>query len=70
MNIVSLTSSRKSVSVRSEVIEPGKVYDLILKPDSTADSMLGMVRIMTDCEIEKHRTQLTYFSVKRAGDDE
>jgi len=69
VNIVSVTSSRESVSVRSEVIEPGKVFDVILKPESTDDTLLGMVRIVTDCEIEKHRTQLAYFSVKRAEEE-
>jgi uncharacterized membrane protein YozB (DUF420 family) len=70
INIVSATSSKDSVAVRVEEIEQGKVYDLVLQPGSTAQSTLGMVRIVTDCEIEKHRTQLAYFSVKQSGQDE
>lgn len=70
VNIVSVTSSKDSVSVRLEEVEPGKAYDLVLQPESTARSTLGMVRIVTDCEIEKHRTQLAYFSVKPSGQDE
>ena len=70
VNIISATSSRPSVSVRVNAIEPGKVYELILKPESTDDTMLGMIRIVTDCEIEKHKTQLTYFSVQQVGNKE
>ncbi len=64
VHIVSATSSKDSMSVRTEEIERGKTYDLVLQPESTARSGLGMVRIVTDCEIEKHRTQLTYYSVR------
>ena len=70
VNIISATSSRPSVSVCVNAIEPGKVYELILKPESTDDTMLGMIRIVTDCEIEKHKTQLTYFSVQQVGNKE
>ena len=70
VNIISVTSSRESVSVRKQVIESGKAYDLILKPESTVDTLLGMVRIVTDCEIEKHQIQLAYFSVKQAEQEE
>lgn len=70
VNIISVTSSKDSVAVRLEEIEAGKAYDLVLQPGSTAQSTLGMVRIVTDCKIKKHRTQLAYFSVKQSGQDE
>ncbi len=70
VNIVSVTTRSEKASVHLEIVEPGKVYDLLVKPVSTEDTLLGMIRIVTDCEIEKHRNQLAYFSVKRAGDEE
>ncbi len=70
VNIVSVTSSRESVSVKLRVIDPGKSYELILKPQSTDDTLLGMIRIVTDCEIGKHKTQLSYYSVQQVGQEE
>ncbi len=66
VDIVSVTSSKGSVSVTKKVIEEGREYELLLKPKSTANTTLGMIRIVTDSKVEKHRTQLAYFSVKRA----
>lgn len=66
VNLLSAKSSREAVSVRIDTVESGRAYDLILKPESTEETMLGMLRIETDCEIEKHKTQLAYFSVKQA----
>lgn len=64
INIVSVTSSKGSVSVDKKVIKEGREYELILKPKSTASTTLGMIRIVTDSKIAKHRTQLVYFTVK------
>ncbi|MCF6312858.1 MAG: DUF1573 domain-containing protein [Verrucomicrobiales bacterium] len=64
VNIVSVTSSKGSVSVIKKVIKPGKEYALVVKPESTANATLGMIRIVTDSKITKHRIQLVYFSVK------
>ncbi|MCF6313753.1 MAG: DUF420 domain-containing protein [Verrucomicrobiales bacterium] len=66
VKLVSVSTQSEKATVRLEVIEPGKVYDLVVKPESTEAGLLGMIRIVTDCEIEKHRNQMAYFSVKRA----
>ncbi|MCF6311992.1 MAG: DUF1573 domain-containing protein [Verrucomicrobiales bacterium] len=64
VNIVSMTSSKGTVSVDKKVIKEGRESELILKPKSTASTTLGMIRIITDSKIAKHRTQLVYFTVK------
>lgn len=64
VNIISVTSSKGSVKVIKKVIEAGKVYELLLKPESTANTTLGMIRVVTDSKIKKHQNQLVYFSVR------
>ncbi|MFK5921563.1 MAG: DUF420 domain-containing protein [Verrucomicrobiota bacterium] len=65
VKITSLSTKSEKAEVRLDVIEAGKAYDLVVKPVSTEDILLGMIRIETDCEIKKHRNQMAYFSVKR-----
>lgn len=66
VKIVSLNSRSEKATVSLEVVESGKFYNLVVKPDSTEAPLLGMIGVVTDCEIEKHRKQMAYFSVKRA----
>lgn len=62
---VSGTSDRISHEVKT--IVEGKEYELVLTPDNTEKPGLGIIRIETDCSIEKHRTQQV-FGLIRKGD--
>lgn len=64
IRILEAVSSRESVTCELKTIEEGREYRLILTPKSTADILLGLVRIKTDCEIEEQQQQLLFFVVQ------
>lgn len=64
VRVLSAESKRKEVHCELVVIEEGRAYDLLLTPDSTHESLLGIVRLETDCEIESYARPLAYFSIQ------
>ncbi len=64
IHILSAESKRKEVTCEVETIEEGRSYNLKLTPDSTASSLLGIVRIETDCELESYARPLAYFTIQ------
>lgn len=64
IRILNAESKRKEVACEVEVVEEGRAYNLHLTPESTEQSLLGIVRIETDCELENYANPLAYFSVK------
>jgi hypothetical protein len=67
IRVLQVTCSRAEFGCEVETIEEGKQYRLTLTPETTAKPVLGVLRIETDCEIEKHRRQMAFFSVKRGA---
>lgn len=67
IKIREVRSSRDTMKVELKTLEEGKRYELHLKPDSTKDPQLGMLTIMTDCEIPKHEKKLAFFTIERAA---
>ncbi len=65
IHIKKVSASREGFDCEVEEVEKGRKYRLKLTPRSTDAPVMGIVRIETDCEIEKHRRQLAYFTVKR-----
>ncbi len=64
IQILNAESKREEVSCEVEVVEEGKAYNLLLTPKNTENTLLGIVRIETDCELEHHSRPLAYFSVQ------
>ena len=64
--MIQASASREGFDCEIEELEEGRKYRIKLTPVSTEAPMMGIVRIETDCEIEKHRRQLAFFSIKRA----
>jgi len=65
IRILSAESQRAEVVCEIEVVEEGRAYDLKLTPESTDGSLLGMVRIETDCELENYARPLAYYAIQR-----
>ncbi len=65
MKIVNITSTRQNVEFSWKEVVPGKEYEVTLKPTSTAEVMLGALKIETDSKIAKYQRQLAFFSVYR-----
>lgn len=64
VRVLSAESKRMEVSCELVTIEEGRAYDLLLTPTSTNESLLGIVRLETDCEIESYARPLAYFSIQ------
>lgn len=65
IKITSVTPSTKNATVELKTIEEGRHYEIFIQPLSTDESRTGMVRIETDCEMEKHQRQMAFFSVSK-----
>ena len=65
MKIKNITSTRENVEFDWKEIEPGRVYEVSVTPKSTAEVMLGALRIETDSTIPKYQRQMAFFSVYR-----
>jgi hypothetical protein len=65
MKIVNLTATRENVEFSYKELEPGRVYEVTVRPTTTAEVMLGALKIETDSKIPKYQRQLAFFSVYR-----
>ncbi len=64
IHVLSAESMRKEVTCEVVEVTKGREYHLKLTPDSTAATLLGFIRIETDCEIEQLARPLAYFSIQ------
>ena len=70
VHIKSIDVSRKNFAGVVKTIEEGKLYHIELTPESTEATMLGVVSIETDCEIEAQARQLGFFRIQTADADD
>ncbi len=64
VHVLSAESKRKEVHCELVEVEKGRLYHLKLTPESTASSLLGIIRMETDCELESYARPLAYFSIQ------
>jgi putative membrane protein len=64
LHVLSAESKRAEVRCELVEVEKGRLYQLKLTPNSTDASLLGIVRMETDCEIEAYARPLAYFSIQ------
>lgn len=65
IKIVNITATRENVKFSWKEIKPGREYLVRVQPTTTADVMLGALKIETDSKIAKYQRQLAFFSVYR-----
>lgn len=65
MRITNITATRQNVSFEKKEIKPGREYQIILKPTSTAEVTIGALKIETDSKIPKYARQMAFFSIVR-----
>ncbi len=46
-------------------VEEGKAYDLVVTPENISSPGLGIFRIETDCDVQKHRIQQVFSAVRK-----
>lgn len=64
VHVFAAESKRPEVACELVEVEKGRLYHLRLTPASTEDSLLGIVRLKTDCEIESYAHPLAYYSIQ------
>lgn len=66
IRVVAVNSSSTDFLHELKTVKEGKSYDLAITPAATDTPGLAVVRIETDCEIEKHRLQQAFAVVRKA----
>ncbi|MDH4411587.1 MAG: DUF420 domain-containing protein [Verrucomicrobiales bacterium] len=64
VHVLSAESKRPEVTCELVEVERGRLYHLRLSPSSTESSLLGIVRLETDCEVESYARPLAYYSIQ------
>ena len=64
VHLLSAESKRPEVTCEVVEVEKGRLYHLRLTPATTENTLLGIVRLETDCEIESYARPLAYFSIQ------
>lgn len=60
IHLEGVKSSSESFSCEIKTVEEGKKYDIIVTPKDLNGPGMSVIRIETDCEISKHRTQQAF----------
>lgn len=64
IRITGIQVSRTNFSGEVKTIKDGEVYHIELTPTSTAETMLGVVSIETDCKVEEQARQLGFYRIQ------
>jgi hypothetical protein len=65
VEVTAVTTTRQNFTTELKEIAKGRHYEIILTPISTAEPILGAVRIETNCEVPRYRLRLVFFNVLR-----
>jgi len=65
MKIVNVTSTRENMKFAFKEVKPGREYMVTLTPTTTAEVMIGALKLETDSKIPKYQRQLAFFGVVR-----
>jgi hypothetical protein len=65
INITNVTGPESSFRHELKTVEAGKKYDIIVTPLDTKIPVLSVLKIDTDCEIPKHKTQQAFTQVRK-----
>ncbi len=66
IKVLSVTSSSEAYAHEIKTVVEGKTYDLIVTPLDMKTPGLAILRILTDCEINKFRNQQVFAQVRRS----
>jgi hypothetical protein len=65
VQVKNLTTTRDNMKAEFKEITPGREYQITLTPETTAEPMLGALRIETDCPYPRFQKRLVFFNVTR-----
>jgi hypothetical protein len=65
IRVKDVSSSSKAFRFELKTIDEGKLYELIVTPAEIATPGLGILRVETDCAIDRHRIQQAFAVVRK-----
>jgi Protein of unknown function (DUF1573) len=65
--VTGIVSSRDGMNAEVKEVKKGREYTVTLTPRTTAEPMLGFVRVETDAPYARHKKRLLFFNIKRAA---
>lgn len=67
IHVTGVKSSSQNFACEIKNVEDGKKYDLVVTPQDTASPGMTVIRIETDCKIDKHKIQQAFGVVRKAA---
>lgn len=65
IRVKDISSSSKAFRFELKTIEQGKLYELVVTPEVISSPGLAIMRIETDCAVERHRIQQAFAVVRK-----
>jgi hypothetical protein len=65
VKVTKITCSSEAFKTELKTVSEGKVYDLVVTPVAVDKPSLAILRLETDCDIAKHRTQQGFAVVRK-----
>jgi hypothetical protein len=65
IRVTGTQSSREGMKAEVKEIKKGREYEILLTPQTTAEPMLGFIRVETDAPYPRHQKKLLFFNIKR-----
>lgn len=63
--VTALESSRENMAAAFKEVKKGREYEITLTPKTTAEPMLGVLRVETDAPYSRYTKRLLFFSVTK-----
>ena len=67
IHVTGTVSSREGMTVTTREMKPGREYELTFTPKTTAEPMLGLLRVETDAPYPRYQKKLLFFNIVRAA---
>ncbi len=65
IKISSVSCSSEAFSTQLKTVEEGKNYELVVTPKNIKSPGLAVIRLETDCDISRHRTQQAFAVIRK-----
>jgi len=65
IHVVKTTCSSEAFKLELKTVKDGAEYELWITPDTPGQPGIGIVRVETDCDIPRHKTQQVFAVVRQ-----
>lgn len=67
IKVLSASVSSPGFQVETKTIKEGHEYELVVTPDGVSEPKMGVIRIQTDCKVDKFRVQQAFAVVRKSA---